>query len=451
MKKNKTDTIRRKIMSNYIFFCTEGPYILLSLFYRMGLIHRSELEMLCSRLLDTPLMEQKISQYLGEDMPSLSYDEDDDCDYDDDYNEASSSVKKQPERKNATANSAEEDNQIVEPESCLDDLVICYKDKKEFLLFKQVCDKMKRDGYLNCVDLPEAVKVISFFSPTLAIKATELDLFDFDDESYVSLKNDIETYHMPFSSLSLEEKISWLSFCVAKASDDIQANSDLKNATMLRNDLVQLLSGIPEYLFNKKLEELNHTIIRQEPENRGALFKKYVSSRLRSCFIDHVLPLERHLQITKAMYRLENMSFDDEKSFFQKARPIISEALKEIPPDLKREYISVFFQDAQGINFDSKKIQGEHSWVFNMVNYISRCFELLNPQKVITKEDALVKLSDLTRLANIAIGLNPEWSMSEKDAFWDVVAGMKIKQVPSSVSKYKTLQKFSKKEDEHDR
>ena len=443
MKKNK---IRRKLLSNYLFYCTEGPFVLLSLFYRIGLIQRSELEILCSSLLDTPLFEKKISEFLGSEGTDTSYfhEKMEDEELDEDYDNMRYYHRK-PEKQKAILHSEEDETLEHAPETDLDDLILCRNDKEEFRIFKQVCSKMQQDGFLNGVDLPAALKVATFFSSTMAIKATELKLFNFDDESFFTLKNEIESYHVPISQLSLEEKIAWLSFCVAKASDDIQANCILENANMLKTDLTSLLSGIPEFFYNKKLEQLNYTMIHQQDEDKRILLKKYVASRLRSSFIEHVLPLEKHLQITKAMYYLERISFDDEKSFLHAARPLIAEALHGMPLDLKKEYVSNFLQDRQVVALETQNLKKGYSWIFDMVNYISRCFEVLNPKKMITEDEMLLKLSDLSRLANISIGMNPEWSMDEKDVFWDVVASMQIKKAPASISKYKTLQKFSKK------
>ena len=200
------------------------------------------------------MFEKKISEFLDLEGNATSYfnEEKENEELDEDYDNMRY-YHRQPEKQKAILHSEEDDVLEHGPESDLDDLVICHNDKEEFHIFTQVCNKMQQDGYLNGVDLPSAVRVATFFSPTMAIKATELKLFNFDDASFLNLKNDIDAYRVPVPQLSLEEKIAWLSFCVAKASDDVQANCDLENANMLKSDLTSLLSGIPEFFYNEKL------------------------------------------------------------------------------------------------------------------------------------------------------------------------------------------------------
>ena len=366
---------RNKITRNKVYLSMDSENIVLSMFYSLGTLSLTDLDMLVKELEPIPGFFMSLSQDEnevdddkiqiieadGKIMDLEDYDDDDDDDDDDDTITKDKNQEKDkdetdnfdilklPKSNNIWTNKDEEgifadldDDCVIQ--STLPEFIVSLYDPHQLNVLKQVSSSLKDKGFLKNFDLMGSLAILRKMEPIIMLKANELSSNDFEDKTAEGIYDEIKKHgRKALKDLPLESKMELLSCFTAATVQDLEDKKDWRSIKLvddIQTNLMYALEGVPEYLHEKAVDEIN-TFMAQK-----------------------CTPAEQLAHTT-------------------------------------------------------------------LLSNIAKCFRPINSLKqFVKKEDIPERLMNLKDLANQAIFVNPKWDAKQKDDFWYAVSQMGIQNVP---------------------
>ena len=433
MKKIDLAKYSRKLHKNHAFNFCDGEHIYPELFLRLNLIQKKEHSILCERLERTP--EFKSFLQLDElDKSNLFSSFGGDEEYDNANADTFEQIK-QAKQKSFTTNIFYED--IFDVFSDTVDVPVPLSQSNVLNAFNRVCISMQKDGLLNGVDLPSAVQMIKSFVAPLSLKAYEYATIIYGQQTKEALDFDINRYHgTDLSLLSEQDKAVLLSSAIYATICDFENIGDVEKCDNLQIQLTDTLFGLPECFFSLAVEKVNRNSVPYNRTPKDAVcenIRGFMGRRLKHFFSTEELTLSELVHVNKAIYQIENLSFDSLKSWNEQIRPLLTQICRYTPAYARGDFRYCVAEDLNTLSgIVAHADLSQQPWQQILFNHFSKCFSL---SRAIHSADVAQKMNDLKDMANLAIYANPNWSFQEKDAYFDMVWSLKVNK-PVKISKH---------------
>ena len=415
-------TTSRKLHRNHVFNFCDGAHVYLELFVRLNLIQKKEHSLLCDRLLDTPEFKEflALDEWSKKDFfaSSFAVDEDEDCD--------------------AFERMMREKKKSFEPEVFDDvglndiceniDVPLPLFNSKVLRAFDGVCKTMQEYGYLNGVDLSQAVRTVKEFTPGLSLKSYEYATLLYGEETNQSVFFDINRHNgKELSSLPDCEKAVLLSSIIYATSLDFESVEDIEKADNLQIRLTDVLSGMPEYFYANAVEKINRNAGTSNERFKPAVcenIRKFMAVRLKNFFALEDLSLSERVQVNNNIEKIERISFDSLHSWNVQLRPLIVQISQNTPAYLKKDFRFCVVSDMNmlaGVVAHSDLTA--KSWRQILYENFSKCF---SPYSLMKRDKLSERMKTLKNLANEALSTNPVWTLEDKMKFFDAVCDLNV-------------------------